>query len=339
MLNTMCYVLRFLSKIVKGKSKMFSFSEKIKFTNYLSAEEVKTAQLKLIYLAQKENPPQENEISNLNLKLQNNLWYSVGRISNSLISESEKNPLWMPAKSIFTSLLVYHVHIKLHHAGTINVLNHLRLEFWIPQGRRVVNSIIFKLCLNCRKLKLEPYKRPEFPQLPPERVQKSLNFQNTGVDYFGPLILKNNKKVWVCLFTCMVVRAIHMEVVESLSTDAFIEVLRKFMARRGKPLNIFSDNGKQFVLAKKLLTSNQSKNPIHSEDYRNFLEKNSINWTFITERAPWKGGFYERLIGVVKNHLRRVLSKSSFVLSKFQCIIAEIEFIVNCKLTNKFCIR
>lgn len=140
---------------------------------------------------------------------------------------------------------------------------------------------------------------------------------------------KNEKKTWCALFTCMVVRAIHMELVESLTTKSFIHSLRRFAARRGKPEFILSDNGRNFVLAQKVLDPSFQKNLLKSTEYNDFLKKSGIR--FITERAPWKGGFYERMIRLVKNHLMRCLNKSKPKVTKIHTLLLEIEFIINCR--------
>ena len=100
---------------------------------------------------------------------------------------------------------------------------------------------------------------PRMPPWPKERVNEALPFEYTGLDYFGSLYIKQypdashqqaEKKVWVCLFTCLVVRAVHLEIVEDMSTDQFLLGLRRFIARRGAPCQIISDNAKQFKLAR-----------------------------------------------------------------------------------------
>ena len=92
---------------------------------------------------------------------------------------------------------------------------------------------------------------PEIPPLPRERVARSLPFEFTSFDYIGPLYIKQFvqgsettvKKVWVCLFTCLAVRAIHLELIEDMSAEEFLMCLRRFVARRGVPRQIISDNG------------------------------------------------------------------------------------------------
>ena len=107
---------------------------------------------------------------------------------------------------------------------------------------------------------------PKMPPLPQERVVRSLPFEYTGLDYLGPLYIKQFvqsdepvtkpffKKVWVCLFTCLAVRAIHLELVENMSAEEFILCLRRFIARWGVPHQIISDNAQQFKVAKTTLT-------------------------------------------------------------------------------------
>ncbi|XP_063411612.1 uncharacterized protein LOC134694529 [Mytilus trossulus] len=90
---------------------------------------------------------------------------------------------------------------------------------------------------------------PLMPPLPKKRVNESAPFTYTGVDYFGPIIVKSDtgsKKVWVCLYTCLVVRAIHMELMQDMSAEEFLLGFRRFIARWGNPKHIISDNGSQF---------------------------------------------------------------------------------------------
>ena len=88
---------------------------------------------------------------------------------------------------------------------------------------------------------------------PRSKTTESSPFANTGVDCFGPLYVKNRgnrKKVWICLFTCIAVRAVHLEVVDDMAAEHFLEAFRSFIARRGKPNKISSDNATTFKAAK-----------------------------------------------------------------------------------------
>ena len=97
-------------------------------------------------------------------------------------------------------------------------------------------------------------------QLPEVRVRPSKPFTNTGVDYSGPFYIKQGSKrsktlnkCYVALFVCLSTKAIHLELVTELSTDAYIASLRRFVARRGLCRKIYSDNGTNFVGAEREL--------------------------------------------------------------------------------------
>ena len=180
------------------------------------------------------------------------------------------------------------MHSRVLHSGVSQTLARVRQEYWIPCGRAVIKKLI-RNCGVCRRTEGEPYLMPSMPHLPKERVARSHPFEYTGIDYFGPLYVKEfpkatgeivERKVWVCLFTC------------DMSTEEFLLCLRRFVARRGIPRLIISDNAQQFKAARTVLT----------KAWRDVVtdERQDIQWKFIIEFAPWMGGFYERLVGLTK---------------------------------------
>ncbi|GBN01385.1 hypothetical protein AVEN_110439-1 [Araneus ventricosus] len=141
--------------------------------------------------------------------------------------------------------LVLHTHRSLMHAGVLTTLAQLREKFWIPKGRRVVKAIL-RQCIKCKRLtagKVNPDPAP----LPPDRIHRVAAFQITGADLAGPLSLRGGSKAWIVLFTCAVYRAVHLELVSSLSTESFMQALRRFWARRGRGSTLYTDNGTNFV--------------------------------------------------------------------------------------------
>ena len=125
-----------------------------------------------------------------------------------------------------------------------------RQTYWIPQGRRLVKRIISK-CVKYRKIQGPPFRSVPTPPLPKSRVLQSQAFQFTGIDYAGPLYVRDqgnqtSSKVYICLFTCAAVRAIHLELAEDQTTQAFLRAFRRFISRRGVPECIISDNAKTF---------------------------------------------------------------------------------------------
>ena len=128
--------------------------------------------------------------------------------------------------------------------------------------------------------------------------------------------------MWVCLFTCLVTRAVHLELLEDMSTERFLMGLRRFIACRGSPYEIISDNAGQFKLASgtidKLWTQIWT-----DKDVMSYASSKNIKWKFTIELAPWMGGFYERLVGLVKRSLRKAIGKLCLT------IIKESEAIIN----------
>ena len=149
---------------------------------------------------------------------------------------------------------------------------------------------------------------PLMPPIPTDRVSTSAPFTYAGVDYFGPLFTKKRtetQKVWVCLYTCLVTRAIHLELMYDMTTQQFLLGFRRFVACHGKPNRIISDNAAQFKLASETINK-VWRQILTEEDIVSYSANENIQWVFTVELAPWMGGFYERLVGIVKRSLRRL---------------------------------
>jgi len=163
--------------------------------------------------------------------------------------------------------------------------------------------------------------------MPAERVTQARPFQVVGLDYTGGLQVRTDgklSKVYICLFTCAVSRAVHLEIVEDLSEQEFLRAFIMFVSRRGLPEIVISDNASTFVASSTTL-----KALSRSDAIRNYMYSNCIEWKFITKRAPWVGGFYERLIGLTKSSLKKTLGKSMVTLRELRRIVTEIEAILN----------
>jgi len=253
-----------------------------------------------------------------------------GRLEHSEMSEAARKPILMPNNARYVHLLIESQHKRLMHSGVSQTLSAVRQKFWIIRGRATVRKVL-KECLTCRRVEGPPFATPPMAPLPPTRTKISEPFSTTGVDYFGPLYVKDTtemQKVWVCLYTCGVTRAVHLEIVPDLSTKSFLLCLRRFIAVRGTPSVIVSDNAKQFKLANETLSLVWS-NILKSEDVQDYSSKQGIQWKFITEMAPWMGGFYERMVGVVKRALRKTIGKRVLQSDHLNTILKEAEAIVN----------
>ena len=112
---------------------------------------------------------------------------------------------------------------------------------------------------------------------------------------------ESRKKVWICIFTCIAVHAVHLEVVEDMTEEHFLEAFRRFIARRRKSNKIISDNATTFKVAENTIDIAWNDITKDREVY-SYLNENRIEWKFIIELFPWMGGFYQRLVGITKWH-------------------------------------
>lgn len=175
-------------------------------------------------------------------------------------------------------------------------------------------------------------------ELPAETVRFTRPFNRVGIDYAGPFTLRairgrNPKycKGYICLFVCFTTKAIHLELATDLSTDTFLAALDRFCARRGKPSEIFSDNGTNFQGAHRKL---DEMHKILLSDKRNsiimdHLTKDNISWNFIPPASPHFGGLWEAGVKSVKNHLSRVVRTHILTYEEMYTLLARVESILN----------
>lgn len=249
-----------------------------------------------------------------------------GRIHNAPISELTKFPYLLSPKHQFTKLLVYATHEKLHHAGLNSTVTALRQEYWIPAIRMYVKKLLRK-CVICTKLTGRPYRAPDPPPLPKARITDPTPFSVCGVDFTGALYVREReteRKVYICLFTCATTRAVHLEIVLDMTVENFMLAFRKFASRRSTPRKMISDNASTYLSA-----ANELQQLFNSPPLKQALEYHGVTWQFIPKRAPWYGGFWERLIGLTKQALKKTLGRTFVTLPVLEAIIVEIEASLN----------
>ena len=253
-----------------------------------------------------------------------------GRLTHAGIDEDARLPKLLPNKDNYTRLVIHDTHKRLFHAGVSHTLAQVRSEYWILKGRASVKEVL-KGCRTCRKWEGGPYKMPSMPPLPSQRVTQSHPFTHTGLDYFGPLYIRDNsgsRKVWVCLFTCLVVRAVHLELIRDMTSEQFLLCMRRFIARHGTPHSFISDNASQFKLAKNVITKAWIEVEKDTE-VQDYVSQKGIEWHFIKEMSPWMGGCYERMVGLAKRALRKTLGALSLTHDQLQTVLMEIASVIN----------
>ena len=168
----------------------------------------------------------------------------IWRINNAAVADCCKQLILLPPHHRFTELFIREKHFKVLHNGIRDTLNAVRETHWILWGREAVKKVSRK-CVICKRYEGKSVSSPPLTQLPEERVGEYPPFANTGIDFAGPLYIKSDGKVYVCLFTCGITRAIHLELTTDLSASSFLQAFRCFVGRRGLPTKIISDNAKQ----------------------------------------------------------------------------------------------
>lgn len=169
--------------------------------------------------------------------------------------------------------------------------------------------------------------------LPSERTDLEYPFLNVGVDYCGPVLILDRKgrgsrltKSYICVFICLAIKAVHLELVTDLTKDAFIATLNRFIARRGRPQTIWSDNGTAFIGAYNHLSQffNSNLDGIQSK-----LFEQGIKFKTIPPYSPHFGGIWEAAVKSVKYHLRRVLSLANLTYEEMSTCLVQVEAILN----------
>ncbi|GFW22563.1 integrase catalytic domain-containing protein, partial [Trichonephila clavipes] len=154
-------------------------------------------------------------------------------------------------------------------------------------------------------------------------VKDAAVFEIVRVDLAGPLYVKHGDKVWIVLYTCAIYRALHLELVSYISTAVFLLSFRRFLAKRGRPRIIYSDNDTNFRGAYNELVD------IDWNEVSRYAEIQRITWKFIPPTAAWWGDFGERLVRTVKEPLRRTLGNAIFTYEEFLTILCECKKVVN----------
>ena len=257
-----------------------------------------------------------------------------GRLKLSSLSDRSKHPAILPRDSHITLLVIRHFHNKVKHQGRGMTANEIRASgYWIMGASTAISSAISK-CVECRKLR-GAVQEQRMAELPDDRMEPAPPFTNCAVDYFGPLTIKEGRKEmkrYGVLFTCMASRAVHIEVADTLETDSFISAFRRFICRRGPTRQLRSDQGTNFVGARREL-----KDALEEFDHskiRKELQRHDCDWFVFNMNVPsasHMGGVWERQIRSVRSVLTPLLQKNGSQLNgeSLRTLMCEAEAIIN----------
>lgn len=325
---------------------MYNFrNPKSKHSGPLTVEELENSFLLLCKLSQRQSFPKEynlllknksinckSNILSLNPFLDKNQVMRVGgRLSHSSYDYDKKHQIILNASSHLTRLIFNYEHIRHMHAGPQLLLCTIREYIWPVSGRRLARRIV-KSCVTCRRFSNQAL-LPMMGQLPSQRVTPSYPFHTVGMDFAGPFTILNKKgrgaktsKCYLCLFICFAYKCVHLEAVTELSKEAFVLALRRFISRRGKPLEIFSDNGRNFTAAAKDIGDFLGQNSSLLSEY---AANENFKFTFIPAYAPHFGGLWEAGIKSAKHHIKRILGNTNLTYEELSTLFAQVEAILN----------
>ena len=287
-------------------------------------------------LKKKEVLPNSSSIISLSPFIdEQNLLRVGGRLKHADVNYSQQHPIIIPKNSHLASLLIRYYHCKVQHQGRLMTESAVRNGgIWIIGAKRLISSSIHK-CVVCRKLRGK-FLHQRMADLPVDRVTPGAPFTAVGIDTFGPWMIVARKtrgglaesKRWAIIFTCLATRAVHIEVVEDMTSSAFINSLRRFMAIRGPIKELRSDRGTNFIGAIDDIGASSicvEKGLVHEH-----LRKNGIVWTFNPPHSSHMGGAWERLIGIARRILDAMLLNSPTqkltheILCTFMCEVSAI---------------
>lgn len=247
-----------------------------------------------------------------------------GRLSHSGLLYDQKHPAILPRNHRLTYLIIEEVHEKHMHPGMQTLQFLLLQNFWVLAPRRAIRHVLSK-CLRCFRVRPQPF-QPPMGDLPSIRVNQIKPFEIVGVDFGGPFNVTLSRvkgakvhKAYLCLFVCFTTKALHLELASDLSTECFLAALRRFVSRRGRCSKIISDQGTNFVGAKRELNKLMQQ----------VVESEKISWKLHPPSAPHFSGLAEAGIKSVKVHLLRVIGEQVLSYEEFYTVLVQIEAMLN----------
>lgn len=251
------------------------------------------------------------------------------RAQKANISYAARNPVILPNKHPLVDALVIHYHEKNFHLGENLTISDIRERAWIIDIRSAVQRVK-RNCQHCKNRRAKPV-MPLMGELPFHRVDFGVKpFTHVGLDAFGPYAVKFGRgsiKRYGLIFTCLTYRAVHIEVLNDMSTDQCIMSIRRFLVRRGWSRAFYSDNGTNFVGSKNLLHQDMKimTDALGAATSKQF----GIRWHFQPAYSPWWGGAWERLIGSIKQCVDFLMHEETPREDVFKNAIIEAEFWMN----------
>ena len=318
------YVYRYLNKkdlsVHCAKLYLLKYMQKQAFSNELE------------YLLNPQNKKPPDLVRNLDLFLDKDglIRSSEGRIGKCEVFTYEVlNPILLPKKHLLTNMIILDCHAQVKHLGLATTLRKIRMSgFWIPQARQVIKTQLQNNCYMCKRFNNLSFKYPKVTNLPKHRVNLVKPFKNTGIDYTGHVFIKDkdnkSQKMYMLIFTCLEIRAVHIELVPDMGTPAFVQAFIRFTSLYGVPTHVYSDNARTFTAGFNLIDHIRA-----SKEYKDKFNLLDIKHVKIPLYSAWVGATWERMIKVIKWSLYKTIGRKRVDYFTLFTVLSDIQNAIN----------
>ncbi len=340
LVRVVAWIFRFYDRLKKKSSKP---------TSHLVTSDFSLAKTRIIHLSHLQDfpdvfaavkddrtLPKSHPLHAMLPTLKDNNLLLQSRVRSITSSHSPRLPIPLHAKSPLTLLLLRTLHLDHSHAG-VSALHSIVAASYYIKGLRNSLKAISRACAPCQRAYARPLSH-QLGLLPSVRTTPALPFEKTGIDFAGPFLIRRGytrrphiDKTYAAIFVCMATKAVHFDLCASLSTVDFRATLSRFVARRGCPSDIFSDNGSHFLGAREeireleaLYGSCEGKTMTAQ-----FAQTHGIKWHNIPPRAPHFGGLREAAVRSMKILLKKNLQPHKLRFDELYTLLTEAESILN----------
>jgi len=329
LLKVTAYVFKFVSKLKREKKQMVEHMNSARMY-WINVEQEKYFAKEIEFLSdKKENAVVPVLVNQLNLFVDNDgILRSRGRISEcAQFSYNVVHPVVIPRQSVFTHLVVEDAHIQQKHLGVPSTLAAVRKQgWWVPKGRSTVRSVLSH-CVVCKKLNAYSFRYPKPGPYIADKVNFVKPFESTGIDFTGHLYTKIKgvlHKVYLLVFTCLSIRAIHIEVVPDMTCSNFLFAFIRFCNIHLIPNSVYSDNASTFLQAMGIVAESSE-----DDSFTEYLNKNNVRHLRIPLHAAWCGSAWERQMRTIKNSLHKAVGRRQLDYYELLTLVSEITNVIN----------
>lgn len=334
LIRVMSYIQRFVYNLKNKFNKRIGLPTKDEldeaFTRVIRTAQIEMFPEEYLLLQKGKLLPRKSKLASLSPFMDSDGVIRVGgRLENSPYEYNIKHPILLCSKHHVTKILFRKYHIDLLHAGPQLLLANIRQLYW-PLGGRNLSRVSVRNCLRCFRYK-NTIVQPIMGQLPISRTNLEFPFLHCSVDYAGPVLIADKKgrgckliKSYVCIFVCLAVKAVHIELVTDLTKEGYMSALNRFVARRGKPQSILSDNATNFVGV-----FNELQQFLNTSNLPSEVAQQGIQFSFTPPYSPHFNGLAEAAVRSTKHHLKRLIQMTHFTYEELSTCLTQIEAVLN----------